>query len=264
MGKFKVEIAGICCHYTLVPGFIRTILVAAETHSKPHFAHLEVQATGVTDSAGLSSLPVAPEYTRRGTSYEAYRLNGHRISFSNIINSGPPTKQASFITQVPSLTNVCADFGFDVIQSYASPTPPTGLVAAHIDLPSGSLGVLEESELTRFEPVYFDPPQSPGSYRQFATVTELTLYLPDGVTQPTIKITPFGDIPRTLALAPWVRRIRIGNLGENGIHGKDEVDDEHFLIYYKMADAGSTCRAIPKDIVPGKGLGGGCTNNTYP
>lgn len=267
MGTFKIEMAGVCCHYTRFAGFIRTILVAAEQHQYPHFAHLEVQAEGVVDSAGLQPLPQLPEYSRSEVTYRAYRLAGHRITFDNVVNLGEPHKQSSFVTDVPHITNVCRTFGFDRIRSFAGQVPPAGHVAAQIDITTGDLRVIEKSDPVHFEPPFNHPPDDPGADRRLGTVTELTLTLPGAATQPTIYIAPFQDTPRPLVLQPWVTRIRIGNLGLNGMLGIDEQDGRHFEINYLMADPNANCTAIPVEPLigtPGKGLGGGCANNTYP
>jgi hypothetical protein len=266
MGEFKVELAGICCHYTLFPGFIRTVLVAAEQHEHTHYAHLEVQASGVVNSAGLSRLSVLPEYSRDGVVYHAYRLTGQRITFDNVIDLGDPALQPNFVTDVPRVTNVCGTFGVNRIHTFAGQAPPAGLVAAQVDITTGDLRVIEKSDPVRFEPQFNHPPGNPAAFTRFGTVTELTLALPGSATQPIINITPFGGATQTLVLRPWVRRIRIGNLGLNGMLGIEEQDGRHFEIYYTMADDGAHCTAIPvpPDDTPGKGLGGGCTNNTYP
>jgi hypothetical protein len=266
MGEFKVELAGICCHYTLFPGFIRTILVAAEQHAHAHYAHLEVQAGGVVNSAGLPPLPVLPEYSRDGVVYHAYRLSGQRITFDDVVDLGDPAPQANFVTDVPRVLNVCRTFGTNRIHSFAGQVPPDGQVAAQVDITTGDLRVIEKSDPVRFEPQVNHPPGNPTAFTRLGTVTELTLTLPGSATQPTINITPFAGTAQTLVLRPWVRRIRIGNLGLNGMLGIEEQDGRHFEIYYLMADEGANCRAIPvpPEGNPGKGLGGGCTNNTYP
>lgn len=267
MGEFKVEMAGICCHYTLFAGFIRTILVAAEQHQHPHYAHVEVQADGIVDSAGLQPLTELPEYSRSGVTYQAYRLGGHRITFDNVVDLGEPVMQASFVTDVPRITNVCRTFGSTRIRTFAGQMPPAGLVAAQIDITTGDLRVIEKSDPVHFVPPFNHPPDDPGADRRLGTVTELTLTLPGAATQPTIYITPFQGVRRPLVLQPWVTRIRIGNLGLNAMLGIDEQDARHFEIYYLMADPNANCTAIPVEPVagtPGKGLGGGCANNIYP
>jgi hypothetical protein len=267
MGEFRVEIAGICCHYTLFPGFIRTILVAADQHQHPHYAHLEVQAEGIVNSAGLQPLSQLPQYSRSEVTYQAYRLDGHRISFDNVVNLGPPHMHANFETDVPRITNVCRTFGFDRIRTFAGQVPPAGSVAAQIDIATGDLRVIEKSDPVHFVPPFNHPPDDPGADRRLGTVTALTLTLPGAATQPTIYITPFQGVRRALVLQPWVTRIRIGNLGRSGMLGHDEIVGKHFEIYYLMADPGANCTAIPVEPVagsPGKGLGGGCANNVYP
>lgn len=263
MSTFKIRIAGVCCHFRNNDGSIRTILVDAYNHPYfQHFAHLEVQAGGVIDAAGLPRMQVSGQdyYVRDGITYEAYRLNQHRLHVPSLDAS--LSIQYSFENFVPSLTNVCRTFGNTHIHDFAGDNPSGG-VAAQLDITVGELKAAEYCEATHFDPIHNDPPQHPGQDRGLATEVELQLQL-DGA--PVIEVKPFGENPVQFRLQPWVEQVRLGNLGLYGIKGLPEQDAHHFLLYYDMADTGSACYAIPLDLQgqPGKGLGGGCSNTQYP
>lgn len=268
MAELRVEICGLCCHY--IPdgsglGPIRTVLVDLDTDPQyPHYAHIEVQRGGVVDSAGLERLPALGEYVRDGVAYEAYRLAGHKITFDNIVDTGHPETQPAFDNCVPHLPDICGSFGTRILDFLVD--DPVEPVAAHVDITTGALDAFQYSEETHFEPVFNDPPDEPGRDRALATGTFLTL-TGQGNAVPTVNVTPFGGASSQFTLRAWVPKIRIANLGINAMKGLPELDAEHFLLYYEMADVGAGCGAKPVDpptAGPKKGLGGGCTNNTYP
>lgn len=264
MTPLDVRITGICCHY-FYNDKIRTILVEASKHPYfPHYAHIEVQRGGVIDAAGLTPLRFQgqPYYRRDGVAYEAYRLQRHRLDIPNT-GSGLPHLQPNFENQVPHLPDVCRTFGNRRILDFVADNP-TAPVAAHLDLTGGVLDVTDSSEPTHFEPKHKDPRQNPGQDRRLATEVRLRLNINGN---PYINVTPFGaSSSRRFVLEPWVTKIRIGNLCEEGIKGIPESDAHHFLLYYMMADEGAACYAIPVEVPnqSGKGLGGGCTNTGYP
>lgn len=266
MSEFQVEICGICCHFFEDPTKIRTILIDAENDLRfPHFPHIEVQAGGVVSDAGLTKIPVTPQgFYTRGTpavTYEAYRLSRHRISIPSIDPNVVPIPQPNFANRVPHLPDICENFGTRV-REFAADVPATP-VAAHVDITRGELDVFQSSDATHFEPPFQDPRgYPPGTPRPLATGVILKVNI-DG--PPILNVTPFGGAAMQFRLQPWVTRVRIGNLGRQGILGEQELDAEHFAIYYTMADAGAGCTALPVEVVnPQKAIGGGCANTQFP
>jgi len=214
-----------------------------------------------------------PSYVRDSILYDAYLLNGVRLWMPSL-DAGPPDKQPSFDAHVPSLKNVCPEFGSSKIAAFVDDAPPYGTpVAAQFDIHQGGLDIddRELSKLCFFVPKRNDPPDEPGKPRGLATVSKLKLKV-NG--DPVLYVLRLGDsVAKKMKFAPGLTHIRIGNMAEAGILGKDEDDVEHFSIYYAMSD--SNCTPLPSgkstaadDHVPvddlEAGLGGGCSNSQYP
>jgi hypothetical protein len=268
MNEFVVEFSGLCCHYK-VDESNRLVILVDGTFATRHYPHIEVQEGGVVDPAGLNLLRVSGNdtYTRNGVSYQAYSLDRHRVSVDSVDKQ--LNVQQGFEGQVPHLTDVCPTFGAARIAEFAKPAPSILTpVAAQFPYSAGIVKVSQATSAeTSFFPVENDPRTSPGSPRTLATGVTLTLQI-NG--DPVLNITKFGTTtPQQFKLKSTVRRIRIGNLGLDGMQGLDELDGNHFLLYYKMADRPDS---MPVPLDPefqgnadvSKGLGGGCSNTQYP
>ena len=254
-----VEFAGLCCHFDREDkGRLRTILVDGTGHA--HSAHLDVQRGGITDPKGLKLIrnPV-----RQGIRFDVYDIKGFRVRVPSV--DAAVTQQASYTNAVPQLTNVNPSFGKTKIQSFAQDKPLSTIkVAAQFDIDGGSLAATTLSKSLHFEPIHKDPPTKPGMDRSVATVVTLTLKLNN---PPAIQLIPLNDPTKTISLGvdPLLPRIRIGNLTASGMEGLDDPNSEnHFLLYYEMADNPADTPKPTKVVAPDKGVSGGCSNTQYP
>lgn len=269
--EFEIEFSGICCHYYVDATNRIAILIDGRSPTPAyHYPHIEVQYGGVEDPGLLKPLKIngSYSYTRPnvGVTYEAYSLDRHRLSVPSIDEDLIP--QPDFEIHTPHLLNVCPTFGAGKIKDFVAPVPsPITPVVAQFVYSGGILKVSpEKSEPTYFWPIELDPEDDPGQPRELATGVILTVRMDQA---PVIDVSTFdGSKLKPFKLKDWVRRVRIGNMGEKGILGLDEVDSKHFLIYYKMADRPDSMPIpVPPAQVTGQpegGLGGGCSNTQYP
>ena len=200
---------------------------------EPHVAFLEVEEADLLRDPG-TIVGLSERYSRYGTNYRRFELNGHRISIDNIDSAQGFTEKDLYKQHVPQMTLVQPALSEYPKQKCYDDKPPTSLIAGYFDIKYGILSVRRVAPYK----LKFLPQESthmvPG---YFAVSAQLSVKVTEPAAVILVENLANGFISPIL-LRPTAREITIGNLPTKVLLGNSGGDNlpHDFELFYNLAE----------------------------